>query len=126
MSRKFILYNPKLVPLARKLRNNSTLAEVLLWQQIKGKKLGCDFDRQKPIGNYIVDFFCRELMLAIEIDGCSHDYKSEYDLSRQQDLEAKGVTVVRFNDLDVKQNMDTVLQDLKWHIQLLENISNTR
>jgi len=105
------------VPLARKLRNNSTLAEVLLWQQIKGKKLGYDFDRQKPIGNYIVDFFCRELMLVIEIDGSSHDYKSDYDLKRQRNLEAKGITVIRFDDLDVKQNLDAVLQELRWHIR---------
>jgi len=102
------------VPLARKLRNNSTLAEVLLWQQIKGKKLGYDFDCQKPIGNYIVDFFCRELMLAIEIDGSSHDYKSEYDLNRQRNLKEKGITIVRFDDLDA------VLQELKWHIREIE------
>jgi len=120
MRGKFIAYNPRLVPLARKLRNNSTLAEVLLWKQIKGEKLGYDFDRQKPIGNYIVDFFCRELMLAIEIDGCSHDYKSQYDLNRQRNLETKGVTVIRFNDLEVKRKMDTVLSSLKWYIGLLE------
>ncbi|HKK46201.1 MAG TPA: DUF559 domain-containing protein [Balneolaceae bacterium] len=120
MTRKFISYNPKLVPLARKLRNNSTLAEVLLWQQIKGKKLVYDFDRQKPIDNYIVDFFCRQLMLVIEIDGCSHDYKSEYDINRQRNLEGKGITVVRFDDLDVKRRMDAVLRDLRWYIRLLE------
>ena len=56
--RKIISYNPKLKQLAKNLRNNSTLAEVLLWQNLKGKKMkGYDFHRQKPIGNYIVDFF---------------------------------------------------------------------
>ncbi len=120
MRRKIIPYNPKLVPLARRLRNNSTLAEILLWQQIKGGKLGYDFDRQKPIGNYIVDFFCFQLRLAIEIDGCSHDYKSEYDLKRQRNIEAKGVMVVRFNDIDVKQHMNRVLKRLEWYIRELE------
>ncbi len=83
MADKIIPYNPELVPLARKLRNNSTLSEVLLWKRIRNKQLfGYDFDRQKPIGNYIVDLYCAELMLAIEIDGDSHDHKSEEDLLR--------------------------------------------
>ena len=58
------------------LRKNSTLSEVLLWNELKGKKLmGIDFHRQKPIGNYIVDFFSPELRLVIEIDGITHAYK---------------------------------------------------
>jgi len=71
--RKLIPYNPKLKQLARKLRNKSTKSEVLLWNYLKGKQIkGFDFHRQKPIGNYIVDFYCSELLLAIEIDGESH------------------------------------------------------
>jgi len=73
LPRKIIPYNPKLKLLARGLHNNSTLAEVLLWNQIKSKKLhDYQFLRQKPLDKYIVDFFCYELMLAIEIDGESH------------------------------------------------------
>jgi len=73
LRRKIIPYNPKLKPLAKKLRNNMTLSEVLLWNELKGKRiLGYDFDRQKPIDNYIVDFYCKELFLAIEVDGDSH------------------------------------------------------
>ena len=69
-------YNPKLKRVARMLRKNSTLSEVLLWNELKGKKLmGIDFHRQKPIGNYIVDFFSPELRLVIEIDGITHAYK---------------------------------------------------
>jgi very-short-patch-repair endonuclease len=76
MKRKNILpYNPILKDLARELRNKSTLSEVLLWQHLKGKQmLGYDFDRQKPINNFIIDFFCSELMLAIEIAGETHNY----------------------------------------------------
>ena len=122
MSKKIIPYNPKLVPLARELRNNSTLSEVLLWMELRNKQfMGYDFDRQKPIDNYIVDFFCKELMLAIEVDGSSHDYKYEQDLSRQQRIERFGITVVRFEDVRVKNDMDGVLEELKWQIQELED-----
>lgn len=113
-------YNPRLVPLARKLRNNSTLSEVLLWKKLRNKQLrGKDFDRQKPIGNYIVDFFCRELMLAIEIDGASHRFKGEKDLKRQRQLEAMGVEFLRFTDRQVKQEMDEVLSDIRWKVRQL-------
>jgi very-short-patch-repair endonuclease len=108
--KKIIPYNPKLKERARYLRNNSTLSEVLLWQRLKGKQmLGYDFDRQKPIDNYIVDFFCNELMLAIEIDGDSHAKKVADDQLRQQRLESLGVRFLRFYDRDVKQNMAGVL-----------------
>jgi very-short-patch-repair endonuclease len=76
-------YNPKLKILARRLRNNSTLAEVLLWQNIKGKSYGYEFHRQLPIDEFIVDFYCHELHLAIEIDGDTHNYIFENDINRQ-------------------------------------------
>ena len=108
--RKIIPYNPKLKQLAKNLRNNSTLSEVLLWQHLKGKKMkGYDFHRQKPVGNYIVDFFCNELMLAIEIDGMSHDEKIDEDTERQRRIESFGISFLRFNDLDVKKNMEGVV-----------------
>jgi len=111
MRRKIIPYNPKLKQLARNLRNNSTLSEMLLWEYLKGKQMrGFDFHRQKPIDNFIVDFFCSELMLAIEIDGDSHDWKAEEDEQRQKRLESLGVRFLRFQDIDVKQNMDGILK----------------
>ncbi|MBC8526215.1 MAG: DUF559 domain-containing protein [Candidatus Cloacimonetes bacterium] len=71
-----VYYNPKLKELARKPHKNMTLSEVLLWNQLKQKKMKCyDFHRQKPISNYIVDFFCPRLKLIIEIDGETHIYK---------------------------------------------------
>lgn len=111
MKRKRIIpYNPKLKERANYLRKNSTLSEVLLWKYLKGKKTpGYDFDRQKPIDNYIVDFFCNELMLAIEIDGSTHNYNSEEDRKRQTKLESLGVRFLRFNDLDIKKNMSGIL-----------------
>ena len=71
--RNILPYNPALKDKARELRNNSTKTEILLWTFLKGRQLrGFDFHRQRPIDEYIVDFFCSELMLAIEIDGVSH------------------------------------------------------
>jgi very-short-patch-repair endonuclease len=106
-----IYYNPKLIPLARKLRNNSTLAEILLWEEIKNRRmLDYRFLRQKPIGNYIVDFFCNKLKLVIEIDGDSHREETfENDMKRQKWLESIGLSVLRFDDLEVKKDIDNVL-----------------
>ncbi len=111
MKRKKILpYNPILKELARELRANSTLSEVLLWEHLNGRQmLGYDFDRQKPIDNFIVDFFCSELMLAIEIDGDTHDHKAARDDERQRRLEALGIRFLRFADRDVKRNMEGVI-----------------
>ncbi len=74
MKNRIIPYNPKLKSLARQLRKNSTLAEVLMWKNIKQKVLGVQFHRQVPMLNYIVDFYCHEISLVIEIDGSSHDF----------------------------------------------------
>ena len=114
--RKIIPYNSKLTALSKQLRNKSTLAEVLLWNQIKQEQMrGYQFLRQKPIDNYIVDFFCYELMLAIEIDGETHNYQVEKDRIRQNRLELLGVNLLRFLDIDVKRNMDGVLLNLdRW------------
>jgi very-short-patch-repair endonuclease len=112
MKNKIIPNNPKLKELARELRKNSTLSEVLLWLKIKGKTMGVEFHRQVPIDNFIVDFYCHELMLAIEIDGSSHNEKQDYDQNRQMILENLGVRFIRFSDIDVKQKMGWVLEEL--------------
>jgi (E)-4-hydroxy-3-methylbut-2-enyl-diphosphate synthase len=109
--RKIISYNPDLKQLAGELRKNMTLSEVLLWNELKQKQmLGYDFDSQRPIGNYIVDFFCKELSLAIEIDGDTHIYKYDYDEERQKSLEKLGVHFLRFEDIEVKKNMSNVIR----------------
>jgi len=120
MKNKIIPYNPKLKQYARQLRKNSTLSEVLLWKNIKNKALGVQFHRQVPMLDYIVDFYCHELMLAIEIDGNSHDYRYFEDKNRQNKLEEYGVKFIRFNDLDVKSNMFSVSLSLEEQIKLLK------
>ena len=105
-----IYYNPKLKQKARELRNNSTLSETLLWNNLKRKQMNCyQFMRQKPIGDYIVDFFCSKLKLIIEIDGITHLRKESYDKKRQQNLESIGLSFLRFSDTEVKTNMQGVL-----------------
>jgi len=117
-----IHYNPKLKQLARKLRNNSTLSEILLWEELKNRKmLGYKFLRQKPIGNYIVDFFCNKLKLVIEIDGDSHrEDNFKYDMERQKWLESKELAVLRFDDLEVKKDMENVLLAIEGWICVYE------
>ena len=110
--REIIPYNPKLKEFARKLRNDSTFTEILLWNYLKKKQMrGYDFDRQKPIDNYIVDFYCKALRLAIEIDGESHYGKEDRDAKRDKKLNKFGITVLRFDDLDVRYKLDKVLEE---------------
>ncbi|MER2998446.1 endonuclease domain-containing protein [Pontibacter populi] len=120
MKRIVIPYKPYLKELAKQLRQNSTLSEVLLWNELKNRKLiGRDFDRQKPLGNYIVDFYSKKLLLAIEIDGDSHDYIYNADVHRQQELEKLGIRFLRFEDLEVKKDIQNVVRAIEsW---VLEN-----
>src|SRR5262245_10651714 len=104
MKRKILPYNPALKELAQTLRKNMTYSEVKLWEALKdGKMLEYDFDRQKPIGNYIVDFYCKDLLLALEIDGLTHSFEEVCvkDESRQKELECLGVSFLRFNALQI-------------------------
>jgi hypothetical protein len=110
---KIIPYEPHLKVLARELRKNSTLSEVLLWNKIKNKVFGVEFHRQVPLRRYIVDFYCHELMLAFEIDGNSHIGKEVEDILRQKELETDGVRFLRFDDLEVKKDMNSILRKIE-------------
>ena len=99
------------------------MSEVLLWRQIKGQTLRYEFHRQVPIDEFVVDFYCHELMLTIEIDGDSHSDKYDYDMSRQSKLQDLGVKFIRFYDVDVKKNMDGVLSALENKIDVIVNAS---
>ncbi|MDZ7807810.1 MAG: endonuclease domain-containing protein [Gracilimonas sp.] len=122
MPNKILPYNRNLKYLARELRKNSTLSEVLLWEQIKGKALGVEFHRQVPILKYIVDFYCHEIMVAIEIDGISHDHpeKFKHDEIRQKRIEKLGVTFVRIGDADVKNKLPDVVRYLDNFVRRLK------
>ncbi|NJL43637.1 MAG: endonuclease domain-containing protein [Pseudanabaena sp. SU_2_4] len=113
MPLKIIPYNPQLKERARQLRQNMTPEEIALWKHLKGKQMrGYDFDRQRPIDHFIVDFYCKKLMLAIEIDGSSHDSQEEQqrDMERQGRLEALGVRFLRFREVVVCRETEEVLR----------------
>ena len=99
--------------MARMLRNNMTVAEVRLWNELKNKQLcGIDFHRQKPIDEFVVDFYCPKLSLAIEIDGDSHEGKLERDSQRQRDIEKFGVFFLRFSHQEVMQDLEGVVDSI--------------
>lgn len=126
--RKIIPYNPALKKLARKLRNNATKAERVLWHSLSGKQcFGYDFHRQKPIGNYIVDFFCQELMLAIEVDGVSHNQKSvqEKDRAKEEFLNSIGITVLRFQDSEIYPENRDALRAIEEYVLEFEKLKRT-
>lgn len=115
-------YNPRLKEFAKNLRKSRNLAEVLFWNEVKSKKFHfLDFDRQRVIDNYIVDFYVKSLGLVIEIDGWYHEFKKEKDSDRQKYLESLGIKFFRVSDFDVKKNIMLVLQDLENFI--IENYS---
>ncbi|NML56435.1 endonuclease domain-containing protein [Chryseobacterium cheonjiense] len=107
-------YNPQLKPLLNGKRNAGILSEVIFWKQVRAKTFHqLDFDRQRIIGNYIVDFYVKTLGLVIEIDGWSHNNKEIYDDVRQQYLESLGLTIFRITDSDVRNNLAVVMKDLE-------------
>lgn len=111
-------YNKNLAEKAKELRKNSTLSEVLLWNKLKNRQFhGIKFIRQKPILDYIVDFYSPDLKPVIEIDGISHADKEEYDEEREKRLKELGLTVVRFSDKQVKNNMYGVLLELEEYVR---------
>jgi very-short-patch-repair endonuclease len=106
--------NGALKSLSREKRRAGILSEVLFWQRVhKGLFHNIDFDRQRIIGNYIVDFYVKGLGLVVEIDGVSHNDKEEYDKERQDYLEGLGLKVFRISDYNVKRNLDKVMGDLE-------------
>ncbi len=119
MRRKIIPYNPKLKELALQLRNDSTKSEIRLWQNLKGKQmLGYDFHRQKPLLEYIADFYCYELELVIELDGYTHNFEEVIakDEVKQNALEEIGLTVMRFADVEVMHDINNVLRTIENYI----------
>ena len=109
-------YAPKsTVARARALRREMTLPEVLLWGQIRGRRLdGIRFRRQHPIGPYVLDFYCEDARLAVEVDGDSHAQPEavEHDRRRTEWLNLRGITVVRIAARDVLSKMAAVVDHI--------------
>ena len=110
-------YNIKLKSRARALRKAGVLSEVVFWLQVhKGMFWKIDFDRQRIIGNFIVDFYVKTLGLVVEIDGSSHNDKEEYDQKREEYLISLGLKVYRISDLRVKHDLNNVMIELEKYI----------
>lgn len=110
-------YNPKLKALLNGKRKAGILSEVIFWKQVRANSFhNIDFDRQRIIGNYIVDFYVKKLGLVVEIDGWSHDVKKDYDEFREKYLESLGLKIFRLTDFDVKNNLGKVMKDLEGFI----------
>lgn len=106
-------YNQRLKTLSRNLRNNLTDSERILWSKLRRKQiLGIPFHRQKPIGEYIVDFYASRVNLVIEIDGSQHleDEQVQKDKLRDEYLRGQGLEVLRFYNIDIFKNIDGVLE----------------
>jgi very-short-patch-repair endonuclease len=110
-----IAYNRKLKDRSRALRTNSTAAEIHLWKRLRGRQInGMQFYRQKIIGNCIVDFYCSQAKLVIELDGGQHFSEAGFrrDAERDHYLQAQGLRVLRFSDSDIFTNTDGVLNSI--------------
>jgi very-short-patch-repair endonuclease len=119
--RAMLTYNGNLKKVSRQLRNNMTEAERLFWSRVKGKQLsGAQFYRQKIIGNYIVDFYCPQAKLVVEIDGGQHyeEAGAKNDAIRDDCLSARGLRVLRFSNREVIQNVVGVLETVREEIPL--------
>lgn len=110
-------YNIKLKARSRALRKAGVLSEIIFWLQVhKGMFWKIDFDRQRIIGNYIVDFYVKTLGLVIEIDGSSHNDKEVYDQKREDYLISLGLRVYKISDLRVKHDLNNVMIELEKYI----------
>ena len=107
-------YNSDLKEKARYLRNNPTYSEKILWNCLKNNALGIDFHRQKPIGYYIYDFYCKELNLLIEIDGDVHDIEQVRlnDERKNEYAKSIGLNLIRFTNEDVLNHIDAVINTI--------------
>ena len=106
-------YNPKLKQSARRLRREMTDAERALWSKLRAKQIqGVQFYRQKPIGYYIVDFYAPAAKLVVEVDGSQHQQEDQAksDARRDNYLRREGLRVLRFNNLEVLQELDAVVE----------------
>ena len=109
-----MFYNasPLIFSRAEELRNNMTPEEMKLWGYLKKSQLGVRFKAQHPIERFIADFYCHKFKLVIEIDGKIHNLQKEYDIGRNVEMEKYGITVIRFSNEDVNNNIEKVVSTI--------------
>jgi very-short-patch-repair endonuclease len=113
-----MFYNasPEIFKRAKELRKNMTEAEDLLWKKLRNNKLGVRFRAQHPIDRFIADFYCHSAKLVIELDGEIHSQQKEYDINREAELEKYDITVIRFRNKEVFDNLDKVIQEIETYL----------
>ena len=116
-----IVFNKAFLKFRRKqLRHNMPKAEILLWDELKNKKLeGYKFRRQYSVNSFVIDFYCSKLKIGIEVDGENHLLKKniKYDQYRQIIIESYGIKILRFNNSDIYNNMDCVISNIKKYLK---------
>ena len=120
---KNIITNQKITPekqeLARQLRQNMTLAERLLWQELRANRLdGYHFRRQQIIDGFIVDFYCHRAALIVEVDGPIHEAQKEADTEREAILKGRGLSILRFTNQQVMNDMKQVLSEVRQFLRV--------
>ncbi|NTW13486.1 MAG: endonuclease domain-containing protein [Candidatus Moranbacteria bacterium] len=112
------IFNSKSREAMRKmLRKSATPQEIILWSRLRRNALGCKFRRQHSIGPYIVDFYCSEKRLVVELDGWQHNEQAEHDMERTKYFEQLGLRVLRFWNDEVNENLDNVILDISEHLK---------
>ncbi|MDB5206065.1 MAG: hypothetical protein JWR72_1140 [Flavisolibacter sp.] len=122
--KSYLPYNKTLKQFSHDLRNHSTLGEILLWQKLRARSMmGYQFDRQKPLENFIVDFYCQALKLVIEIDGGYHNNKEvhENDLLREAELKNWRLNFLRFGEMEVRTQIQNVLLSIEAYVHVFES-----
>lgn len=104
---------PSVFAKAKELRENMTQAEKMLWEKLRRNQLGVRFKPQHPIDIFIADFYCHPAKLVIEVDGQIHTSQQDYDDGRTADLERFGITVIRFRNEEVFDDIDKVIREIK-------------
>lgn len=108
-------FNPALEELTHYLRDFSSNAEIVLWNQLKDKQLGYEFTWQHPIDDYVVTFFCEEKKLAIDVESDTHTHPDAYfaAVRKQEDLLKHGIRVLRLREEDVVKDMNAAVENIK-------------
>ena len=105
------------VRFAREQRRKSTPGEEILWHALRDQKFGVKFRRQHPMKSFVLDFYCAERRLAIELDGASHEGREEHDQWRDEVLRSWGIRVMRFRETQVRDHLSTVLKEIRAAIE---------
>ena len=106
--------NPELKNIRKELRNNSTKSERVLWSQLKGSKLNHKFRRQFGIGRYVLDFYCPEVRLCVEVDGITHDNETQINKDEVRDkyLKEQNIYILRFTTQEIFFELDKVVKTI--------------